>query len=457
MLARLALQLTLITVPIVAVAQKDAAAIFRQCSPSVVTIETEDSVGTGFFVENGKYVVTCAHVIAGSRKITIRDSALRIERVLFADYSSDIAVLLLNKPGSSSLNLRQGNAPPTGSTIFVIGSPLGLLDRSMSNGIVSGLRKAPGANFLQFTDPVSEGSSGSPVLDDNGRVVAMVQATLVVGQSLNFGLAAYDISTAIRKAEKALRDKLSDSETKGRLIILGNLGQAIEEIKIYAKPDVESHVYYTTAQFEYLVVNTTDDPEWLGILLTNGKTGYSKFDGIATLPYRVTAPGTSDLRADFSRYIVTTIGKPYAGGGTDIDKGVDAPGFVWAVYKQLGVSLPKLLKDQAELGEPVTRIEELVPGDRLYFWDPSKGKIGHTAVFQGWFEDGGAYFIHADPGKKRVVRDDLREERWRRVLIRARRSSEFSPHVPAGGRGDRLAHPGPTGHDTQGDALGHAD
>ena len=59
-----------------------------------------------------------------------------------------------------------------------IGSPLGLFN-SVSNGIISGFRKLDGVDMIQFTAPISHGSSGGAVLnskckrsnwfhDDNG-------------------------------------------------------------------------------------------------------------------------------------------------------------------------------------------------------------------------------------------------------------------------------------------------
>ena len=47
--------------------------------------------------------------------------------------------------------------------------------------------------------------------------------------------------------------------------------------------------------------------------------------------------------------------------------------------------------------------------------------MGHTGIFLGFFKDGGAYFIHSSSGRHGVATDDLRDPKWRRILVDARR------------------------------------
>lgn len=61
------------------------------------------------------------------------------------------------------------------STVIAVGSPLGLAG-SLSIGVVSGYRSIDGSDFLQFSAPISPGNSGGPVVDGNGRVVAVAAA-----------------------------------------------------------------------------------------------------------------------------------------------------------------------------------------------------------------------------------------------------------------------------------------
>ena len=162
------------------------------------------------------------------------------------------------------------------------------------------------------------------------------------------------------------------------------------------------------------------------MLLSNGRSGYALSADITTLPYNVTAPrpeGTAS-RSEVNKalnYSFQYMGTPYKWGGTNINSGIDCSAFVQDVLKQIGVDLPRTAAEQYKVGKPVTKIEELQPGDRLYFWDKKRGLIGHTGIFIGWREDGGAYFIHSSSTNHGVSTDDLRDEKWRRILVAARR------------------------------------
>jgi hypothetical protein len=81
-----------------------------------------------------------------------------------------------------------------GARLVVIGSPLGL-SQTVSEGIVSAIRVFNGRRLLQMSAPISPGSSGGPVLNDRGAVVAVATAYLAGGQQLNF---AVPIAEAVR-------------------------------------------------------------------------------------------------------------------------------------------------------------------------------------------------------------------------------------------------------------------
>jgi S1-C subfamily serine protease len=101
------------------------------------------------------------------------------------------------------LPLWQGDVE-VGSKVVVVSSPLGL-ERSVSDGLVSAVRAEPAVR-IQFTAPISPGSSGGPILNTRGEVVAIVSSTLTAvekgrtyGQNLNFAVPSariFDVSKA---------------------------------------------------------------------------------------------------------------------------------------------------------------------------------------------------------------------------------------------------------------------
>lgn len=71
------------------------------------------------------------------------------------------------------------------------------------------------------------------------------------------------------------------------------------------------------------------------------------------------------------------LGKPYAWGGNGPDA-FDCSGLtVWA-FKQVGVTLPRMAADQANLGQPVT-FNDLQVGDLVFYYAP----IGHVGIYAG--------------------------------------------------------------------------
>ena len=221
--------------------------------------------------------------------------------------------------------------------------------------------------------------------------------------------------------------------------VVGVLGQSIEPTEIRVNMDSKSRVLSRVQSYQYLVLNKTKFDAWYSVLLINGKTGFIKSDLVVQLPYNVEMPvrQTQQLtsRSGSNRkpsnsgsnvdsmldYSFNFIGTPYKWGGNDLEKGIDCSGFVQQLYGGIGVNLPRTAAQQAKVGQPIERLEHLQKGDRLYFWDKKRGKIGHTGIFLGFFQDGGAYFIHSSSNNKGVDVDDLRTEKWRNMLVAARR------------------------------------
>jgi hypothetical protein len=88
------------------------------------------------------------------------------------------------------------------------------------------------------------------------------------------------------------------------------------------------------------------------------------------------------------------LGIPYVFGGTDPKKGLDCSSLVQLVYKNLGMQLPRLVRDQRNQGRAVNGIKNAQPGDLIVFGtQPSNYHIG---IYLG-----GNKMLHApQPGEK---------------------------------------------------------
>ena len=147
-------------------------------------------LGTGFFVSPDGKLVTNAHVIEGADSASAKlenGATYSIRGVLKTALDKDLVLLQADAKDVPSLTVsRAPSLPEVGSRIAVIGSPLGL-EGTVSDGIISGHRDAnKDDQWLQMTAAVSRGSSGSPVVDENGNVIGIATILINNAQALNF-------------------------------------------------------------------------------------------------------------------------------------------------------------------------------------------------------------------------------------------------------------------------------
>src|SRR5258708_13155052 len=71
------------------------------------------------------------------------------------------------------------------------------MELTISNGIVSGFREASGGvKLIQTTAPISAGSSGGGLFDDQGRLVGITTLVAKDSQNLNFPISPQYIPSA---------------------------------------------------------------------------------------------------------------------------------------------------------------------------------------------------------------------------------------------------------------------
>lgn len=101
----------------------------------------------------------------------------------------------------------------------------------------------------------------------------------------------------------------------------------------------------------------------------------------------------------------TYVGTPYRSGGND-RRGIDCSGLISQVYSEIGFKVPRISWQQSEFGEEVIMIEDIKPGDWLFFV-PEAGKEGyvsHAGIVTEVRGKQDIWFIHASSSKG--VRED---------------------------------------------------
>jgi len=118
------------------------------------------------------------------------------------------------------------------------------------------------------------------------------------------------------------------------------------------------------------------------------------------------------------------LGTPYVWGATGPST-FDCSGFTQWVYRDLGINIPRVSRDQAKVGEYV-RYEDLQRGDMVFF-DTKKhrsGKVTHVGIYLGNHN-----FIHASSaGKKVVIYNFNKKQFYKKRFLWGRRVTNHNMH-----------------------------
>ena len=165
--------------------------VYEKAAPAVVFIQVDHAVmGSGFLVSPDGKIVTNLHVIARSKKATVRldnGDAYDDVQVLDCDKRKDIAILKIKAVDLPFLKLGKSAHEEIGATVYTISNPVGY-QNTLSQGLISSVRARDGFHVLQITAPISHGSSGGPLLNAKGEVIGITSALDDKGQNLNFAI-----------------------------------------------------------------------------------------------------------------------------------------------------------------------------------------------------------------------------------------------------------------------------
>lgn len=158
------------------------------------------SSGTGFFVNDGGWLITNAHVAEECDGLSVVGNGDVVEQRI--DRLNDLAALrvLVTEP-VAALQLRS-NPLRLGEDVVAMGFPLAsVLSDSVkvTTGIVSSLIGIGNdTRYIQISTPIQPGNSGGPLVDQTGAMVAVTTATLAKGIGDRGDFVAQNVNFAIR-------------------------------------------------------------------------------------------------------------------------------------------------------------------------------------------------------------------------------------------------------------------
>jgi S1-C subfamily serine protease len=174
--------------------------IYNQLKDSVVLIQTDLGLGSGFIYDTKGHIITNYHVIEDTYtiQVTFADGNVTSAQVIGTDIYSDLAIIKVDPKVTTLKPVVLGASADlaVGEPVAAMGNPFGLSD-TLTVGIVSSLGRSMNTaenyviiDIIQMDAAVNPGNSGGPLVNLKGQVVGVNSAiTSVTGTFLGIGFA----------------------------------------------------------------------------------------------------------------------------------------------------------------------------------------------------------------------------------------------------------------------------
>lgn len=188
--------------------------VFEKVAPSVWAVRPLDGAGrpinygSGVVIGAGRMVTNC-HVLIRAKAVQVRREKLSFEAALeHADPERDLCILTVKDFTAPAAGVGSFAALKIGQRVYTVGNPEGLA-LTLAEGLISGLRtEDPRLPPIQTTAPISPGSSGGGLFDEQGRLLGITTSAVVgrqrIAQNLNFAMPAEWIAEVPERAKAAL-------------------------------------------------------------------------------------------------------------------------------------------------------------------------------------------------------------------------------------------------------------
>jgi S1-C subfamily serine protease len=177
--------------------------LFRRVAPSIYVVIASDHAvelaertphaqGSAVAITDHILLTNC-HVVAGRPQIMLsQDGQTDRANLVYADPGGDRCFIKSNRMMLHPIQgVRRFDDLRVGEPVFSVGTPVGL-ERSLGEGMISGLRQFEGVDIVQNSAPTWHGSSGGGLFDARGNLVGITTAISTTVANLNFSIAAED-------------------------------------------------------------------------------------------------------------------------------------------------------------------------------------------------------------------------------------------------------------------------
>ncbi len=176
---------------------------FGSQMPNIPDEQIQRGLGSGFVVSSDGLILTNAHVVDGSDKVTVtlKDGRTFEGEVMGTDSFTDVAVIKIEPEDEElpAVSLADSEVLQPGEWAIAIGNPLGL-DNTVTTGIVSATGRSSAqvgvgdkrVSFIQTDAAINPGNSGGPLLNAKGEVIGINTAIIQNAQGLGFAIPIND-------------------------------------------------------------------------------------------------------------------------------------------------------------------------------------------------------------------------------------------------------------------------
>lgn len=205
--------------------------------PSIVAVQVAGPAGVGggsgvVYASDG-YILTNNHVIEGANDVAVvfSDGIRYQAEVVGGDPLTDIAVIRTDRPDLAPIRLGDQADLVIGERTVAVGNPLGLEGGpSVTTGILSATGRSLAVRsdttlygLLQTDAPITRGSSGGALLDQEAKLIGI---TTAIGVS-DVGAEGLGFAVPVDMAVNIADDLISDGQVDHAL--LGIQGQSVTE------------------------------------------------------------------------------------------------------------------------------------------------------------------------------------------------------------------------------------
>ena len=174
-----------------------------------------EGMGSGTIIDSKGQILTNNHVVGGAEKITVTlwNGEMLEGNIVGACSVHDTAIVKVNKPELPAAELGDSEKLRVGQRVYAIGNPFGLTGGpTVTSGVISATKRTIESqrglieNLVQTDAAINPGNSGGPLLDLEGKVVAINTAIIPYAQGIGF---AIPINTAKQCTSDMIREGIA--------------------------------------------------------------------------------------------------------------------------------------------------------------------------------------------------------------------------------------------------------